>query len=163
MDGTDDDAVVSALTRAATRAVEAAARRLMMPQAWRWTLDAWPQATLVDLPLAPVRSIAGVRIIGANGAATVLPSADFALDAASDPPRLAILRPQPAPGRAFAGIEIDVQAGHADAASVPEPLRQAVRIVLAQLYERRGEGEATVPLPLAAQILVAPFVRRRLA
>ena len=73
----------------------------------------------------------------------------------------------PAPGRALNGIEIDVTVGvGGTAAAVPEPLRLAVRLTLAALYENRGDvvdpTENPGLLPLAAQALVAPWRMGRL-
>ena len=39
----------------------------------------------------------------------------------------------PAPGRAVAGIEIDVVAGYGAPADVPSPLRQAILMLVARL------------------------------
>ena len=45
----------------------------------------------------------------------------------------------PAPGRPAPGIELDVMVGYGDAAvDVPEPLRQAIRLLIAHWYENRG-------------------------
>jgi uncharacterized phiE125 gp8 family phage protein len=45
----------------------------------------------------------------------------------------------PVPGRIAAGIELDVTVGFGDAAAdVPEPLRQAIRLLVAHWYENRG-------------------------
>ena len=57
----------------------------------------------------------------------------------------------PPPGRALAGIEIDVEVGYGAAGSdVPEPLRQAIRLLIAHWYENRGLvaiGQAMALLP----------------
>jgi uncharacterized phiE125 gp8 family phage protein len=64
------------------------------------------------------------------------------------------------PGRLAAGIELDVVCGYGDAASdVPEPLRQAIRLLVAHWYENRGLatlGAVTV-LPATVAALIAPY------
>ena len=66
----------------------------------------------------------------------------------------------PAPGRLAAGIEIDVVSGYGDdAADVPQPLRQAIRLLVAHWYENRGlaaVGAVTV-LPSTVAALIAPY------
>jgi uncharacterized phiE125 gp8 family phage protein len=66
----------------------------------------------------------------------------------------------PQPGRLAAGIELDVTVGYGDAATdVPEPLRQAVRLLVAHWYENRGLaaiGTVTV-LPTTVAALIAPY------
>jgi uncharacterized phiE125 gp8 family phage protein len=66
-----------------------------------------------------------------------------------------------APGRIAAGIEIDLDAGYGDAAAdVPEPLRQAIRLLLTHWYENRGIAAAsgeTAARPASVSALIAPF------
>jgi len=88
-------------------------------------------------------------------------------DTASLPSRIGLAGSVPAPGRVLNGIEIDITVGvGATASAVPEPLRQAVRLTLAALYENRGDvsdpAENPGLLPLAAQALVAPWRMGRL-
>lgn len=67
----------------------------------------------------------------------------------------------PAPGRATAGIELDVTVGYGDAAiDVPEALRQAIRLLVAHWYDNRGvvtTGPNYSPLPLSVAALLAPY------
>jgi uncharacterized phiE125 gp8 family phage protein len=60
------------------------------------------------------------------------------------------------PGRALAGIELDVTAGYGGAADVPAPLLHAIRLLLARAYEHR-DAMAHDALPEAVAALVAPF------
>lgn len=165
VDGTEDDVLITALTRAARMAVEAASGQLIGPQAWRWTLDAWPPDRTFALPLSPSRGISAARVLSATRVATAVALSDFQQDLASDPPRITVLRSLQAPGLATGGIELDLLAGHASVAAVPETLRHAVRLVLARLYENRGDsaGDGADALPEAVHALIAPHRRRRLA
>ena len=66
------------------------------------------------------------------------------------------------PTRLAAGLELDVMVGYGDtAADVPEPLRQAMRILIAQLYENRGlvvpGAMSLATLPATASALMAPY------
>ena len=67
----------------------------------------------------------------------------------------------PPPGRAVAGIEIDVEAGYgATASDVPEPLKQAIRQLVAHWYENRGAGapgESALRMPATVAALIAPY------
>src|ERR1700709_132916 len=71
----------------------------------------------------------------------------------------------PVPGRATAGIELDLQLGYgANAADVPDPLRHAVRMLVAHWYENRGlvaAGTVAV-LPAGVDALIAPYRVRAL-
>ena len=72
------------------------------------------------------------------------------LDRGAEPPRLVMLAPPSAPGRAASGIEIDLRAGFGeDAKSIPPPLRLAVRLLAARWFEHRGdEPDAARDAPL---------------
>ena len=65
------------------------------------------------------------------------------------------------PGRIAAGIELDVTVGFGDAAiNVPEPLRQAIRLLVAHWYENRGlmaDVDKGVVLPSTVAALIAPY------
>ncbi|MCC2098549.1 MAG: head-tail connector protein, partial [Hyphomicrobiales bacterium] len=81
-------------------------------------------------------------------------------------PAVRFVRSPPAPGRAVAGIEIDVQAGFGPAAAdVPRPLHQAVLLLVTWWYENRGDaiaaGERAIPSQIAS--LIAPWRKVRLA
>lgn len=166
LDGTGEDDLVTRLVTAARLAVEAASRRKLIAQAWTWRLDAWPQATVLACPLSPLLSLGAVTVATASGAVTV-PPAMLALDTASDPPRLALLAPPPAPDPPIGGIAVALVAGYgATAFDVPETLRQAVRLTLAALFENRGDERDDRPgaeaVPPSALALVAAHRRARL-
>lgn len=160
LDHDDEDGLVAALVTAARLHVEAATRRLLLTQNWRIVRDRWPgDAGIVPIPLAPLQSVGAVRLFPGEGAAETVPSADYWLDAASTPARLVAKRGGfRAPGRHVAGIEIDVVAGYGDAADVPEPLRQAIRLLVAHWFEDRLlVGAAELLLPKTVEALIAPY------
>jgi uncharacterized phiE125 gp8 family phage protein len=112
--------------------------------------------------MGPLRTIEAIRVYGSDSVATVVAPAVYFADTASLPSRIGLVGPVPAPGRALNGIEIDITVGvGVNASAVPEPLRQAVRLTLAALYENRGDvaDPADNPglMPLAAQALVTPW------
>ena len=153
-----EDSLIGSLVRVAREAVEAFTGRVLIARRVRETRDAWaPDADgAVRLALAPVTAIVAVRVVRADGSMAAL----------SETPRLARdaglirLASFPAPAFPLAGIEIDYDAGFGDTeAACPAPLRQAVLVTVAALYEGR-EGEAATPP--AALALAAPFARVKL-
>jgi uncharacterized phiE125 gp8 family phage protein len=162
VDLSDDDAMIARLIAAAREWVEAATGRALITQAWRMTLDAWPQDDAVALIRPPVQAVTAVRIFSAAGVASLWDGANYAVGFGAEPQRLVRLSPQwPEPGRAQTGIEIDMTCGYgATGADVPAALRQAVLSKVAQLYERRGEESGGDPSE--ALRLIAPFRTVRL-
>jgi uncharacterized phiE125 gp8 family phage protein len=160
VDHNDDDGLISGLIKAARERVEGRTGRALMAQTWRIVLDAWPPEARVKLPVLPVQSVTVVRVLDSNGVATPLASALYALEPGAEPPVLAVKNP-PNPGRLRNGIEIDVVAGYGVTPSdCPEPLRQAMRLMVAQAYAMRGPERAEDATPDAvAEIerLLAPY------
>lgn len=153
-----EDGLVRALITAARLHVEAATRRLLMTQRWRLVLDRWPRGHL-PIPLSPLRSVEAVRVFSEDGAPSAIPAADWSVDAAPFAARLFAKSGRFAdPGRRVAGIEVDVVVGYGDAAAVPEPLRQAIRLLVAHWFEERLiVGQAGPPLPRTVDALIAPY------
>jgi|SRR5947209_6333717 len=167
LESSDDDDVVGALITAARLMMEAQTRRMLITQTWRLIYDCWPNGHVVKIPLAPFQSAPAMRVYDANGAAQTVGTSLYYVDAAPDAARIIFGAPPPTPGRAAAGIEIDVIVGYGAAAtSVPEPLRQAIRMLVTDWYESRGDAAPDDPanaLPSPVRALVAPYQRPRLA
>ena len=155
----DDDDLIAALIAASRIHVEAQTRRALIAQSWRIALDQWPADGRLPVRPAPLQEVSAARVYDFAGAAQELDLQNFVVDAGNSalafaPWALA------QPGRLAAGIELDVICGYGDAASdVPEPLRQAVRLLVAHWYENRGLaalGAVTV-LPTTVAALIAPY------
>ncbi|MEP9352050.1 hypothetical protein ABLE93_00475 [Xanthobacter sp. KR7-65] len=158
LDGDAEDALVDALVVAARRYVEADTGRILMEQTWRFSLDRWPLRGIIPAPVSPVREILTATVAAADGTPMALPADALALMADRAP---ALIRVDPArvaaPQVTHGGIVITLKAGYGVAAAdVPADLVQAVRLMLAHLFEHRdGPGDATA-LPAAVRALVAP-------
>lgn len=156
----DDDALIASLIAAARGQVEALTRRGLLLQTWRVVLDAWPRDGRVALRIGPLRAVIAARVFDAAGHASALDVQRFVVDASQGmiaSPCWAL----PAPRRSTAGIELDVEIGFgATAAEVPEPLRQALRLLVAHSYDNRGLvalGASVAMLPSGVAALVAPY------
>ena len=153
----DDDDVITALIAGARIHVEAATRRALMTQSWRVILDCWPASGRLALLPVPLVSVDAVRIRNHDGSAQTIDVASLTIDKAAAPATLAFTAP-PAPVRTVGGIEIDITCGYGGAEDVPEPLRQAIRMLVAHWYDNRGivSGEVAL-LPASAAALIAPY------
>lgn len=158
VDHGDDDAVIAALIAAARGHVEALTRRALMLQTWRVVRDAWPADGRVMLRSGPLRAVTAARVFDAAGTAHAIDVQRFVVDVAADviaSPAWAL----PAPGRAVAGIELDVELGFgAQPEDVPAPLGQALRMILSHWYDNRGAvASGATLLPAGAGVLLAPY------
>jgi len=165
-----EDGLILQLIASARQRVEAETGRALISRTYREALDAWDvPGRIADsgrqfrLPLPPLISVISVTTFAADDAGTVWDAANYFVDTASDPGRIAVRSGDfPRPGRAVAGIEILFEAGYgASADDVPEALREAVMRLTADAYlNRDGNGER--PLPMAVQSLLVPYRRVRL-
>ncbi len=157
----DDDDVIAALIAGSRIHVETQTRRALITQSWRLARDAWPDCGWLAVLPVPLRTLDAARVYRLDGSTLALDVAAFAIDKIAAPARLAFTRGAlPAPERPIAGIEVDVTSGYGDADDVPEPLRQAIRLLVAHWYENRGlvaVGQQIAVLPQGVSALIAPY------
>jgi uncharacterized phiE125 gp8 family phage protein len=153
----DDDAVIIALIAAARVHVEAMTRRALLAQTWRFVLDAWPRDGRFAPRIGPLRELVAARLFDADGTVRDMDGESFVVDVGANviaAPCFAL----PVPGRARAGIALDVRCGYgADAADVPADLRQAVRLLLAHWYDHRVATADGALVPASVSALIAPY------
>jgi uncharacterized phiE125 gp8 family phage protein len=160
----DEDPLIAALIAAARRVAEARTGLCFMAQRWLCLFDGWPEDNVLTLPVAPVIAVTEAAVFAADGGKTVVAPELYEADLAARPPRL--LRKSgaawPVPGRALNGIGITVEAGFGAAPdTVPEPLRQAILLLVAHWYAHRGDDSAA-ELPPGVAALLAPYRAVRL-
>jgi uncharacterized phiE125 gp8 family phage protein len=158
----DDDAVISALIAGARSHIEAQTRRALITQTWRLVRDAWPGDGRIAVVPSPLRQITAARVYQLDGSALAIDLQAFVSDNGATPAIISFLSwSLPVPGRPVAGIELDVEVGYGSGPSnVPEPLRQAIKLLVAHWYENRGVvavGHSVAVLPSTVAALIAPY------
>jgi uncharacterized phiE125 gp8 family phage protein len=156
----NDDTVIASLIAAARSHVEAMTRCALIAQTWRFVLDQWPRDGRVKLGRGPLRSLVAARVYDSAGSAAAIDVETFVIDKASG-----VIAPSawalPAPGRASAGIEFDVEIGFGTAATdVPDVLRHAVRTLVAHWYENRGLiaiGQSVAMMPASVSAMITSY------
>lgn len=161
VDTAADDALISSLIVTSRLHIEAALGLALIAQSWSLRLNEWPLHGAVVLPLRPVTAVTAVKVTDAAGAPITLAASLYLLDRASIPSRLLPTDSWVAPGVAANGIAIDFTAGYgAVAADVPQPIRQALLLLVAHWYENREPvraGDHAAPVPLTVNDLLAPY------
>jgi uncharacterized phiE125 gp8 family phage protein len=154
----NDDAIIAALIASARHHVEALTRLGLMTQTWRVVLDRWPDNGRIRPKLGPLRSVSAARIYNESGDTVGIDVDRFVVDAAAG----TIAAPGwslPIPGRATAGIELDIEIGFGAApADVPQILLQAIRMLVAHWYENRGLvsiGQSIAMMPPSVNAMIA--------
>ncbi|RTL49765.1 MAG: hypothetical protein EKK40_15625 [Bradyrhizobiaceae bacterium] len=155
----DDDGVIAALISAARSHVEALTRLGLVTQTWRIVLDRWPEQGRIKPRLGPLQSVTAARVYDEANNSSAIDSARFVVDQAGG----VIAAPAwslPVPGRAVAGIELDVVIGFGTADDVPQQLLQAIRLLVTHWYENRGLvaiGQTVAMLPPSVNAMIASY------
>ncbi len=168
VDGTDEDTLVSSLIVAARIHVEAYTHRIFITQIWSIYLDKWPHDQPLMLPISPVQSVTAINTYEDDDSFVAADPVSYVVDAVSFPPRIRGRGTgvPPRPGRALNGIEIIVNAGYGnDGIQVPQPIRQAILMLVAQWFEHREPPTLNGPddaMPPAVASLLRSYVPVRL-
>ena len=140
VDSNAEDTLIESLVTAATDMAEQQTRRALMQQTWELTLDAFP--TAFELTRVPVQSIASVKYTDTSGVEQTLDPSAYTLDT-SDGYGFAYVKQ--AYGTewpsAREGVKVRYVAGYADAAAVPEPIVQWIKLMVSTMFDNR-ETEA---------------------
>ncbi len=162
VDDATEDVLISSLILTSRLHIEAGLGLALITQTWKLVLDRWPKTAAVPLPLRPVQSVSSATVLAADGTLSVLSPDDYVLEGQGLPPRLVRTgNPWPVPGRPAAGIEIVFTAGFGPAASdVPEPIRQALLLLVTHWYDHRAPieiGGADTAIPRAVSELLVSY------
>lgn len=129
-----NDAILG-LVRAASQAAEGHMNRSLLPQAWRKTLDEFPESIRLDKP--KIIAITSVKYFDEDGVQQTLLADCYQLDNESEPGWLV-----PAAGYSWPGtqlranaVEVIYTAGYEDAAAVPEAIKQWMKIWMRAVYD----------------------------
>ena len=169
---TDDDAYITALIDAATRHLDGrhgTLNRALITQSWKLKIDrfpvfcgheGWPYA--IELPFPPLLSVASVKYLDPNGAEQTLANTEYTVETSQFVGRILIGygKSWPAIQCVPGAVRIDFTAGFGPASTdVPMPIRQAMLMFIAHLYEIRS---IDADMPRAIDALVAPYRLRKI-
>ena len=167
VDATDEDDVIGPLIEAARQHVENFTHRRLITQTWDYKLDGFPSGDL-ELPLAPLLTSTApvVTYTDSAGASQTWASSNYTVDAPSGPwarrGRLflnyGIL--YPSTRSIDQAVSIRFLCGYGGPASVPEPIKLAMKLLFGHWYANReavNVGNITSEYPQAVDALLWPF------
>lgn len=160
VDGTDDDALITALIVAARGRAESETRRALVTQKWRLSLDAFPSGEdmSIELPRPPLQSVEGITYLDDDGVRQTLASSSYQVitDEAIGRVLPAYDSTWPSARCVPGSIQISYTAGYGAASAVPQAIKQWMLLLIAGMYENREDVAAGVqfsPLPYADRLL----------
>lgn len=139
VDLSDDDLLIASYIGAATEMCEQVTGRAIMPQTWMLTAPSFLIPNFGTLTRVPVISIDSIQYINMDGANTALTS--FALSNFDDS-GLAYIKPAfgevwPSARVVDNSVRITYVAGYPNADSVPESIKNWIKLVVGSMYENR--------------------------
>lgn len=166
--GFADDAVQDGLLenylRAAMAAIEGRIGKILFRRGFTWELPRWREPFRQPVPIAPVMSVDGLRMVDRDGAVTAKEPSLIRLQRDAHRPVLwghaGLLPAIPVGGL----VEIDLTAGYgAGWGEIPADLQQAMLMLAAYFYENRQAPGTGEKLPGSVAGLIEPYRALRLS
>jgi uncharacterized phiE125 gp8 family phage protein len=164
IDHFDEDGVIAGLILAARQHIETICGMALCPTGYTLTLDDFPRGETLTLPREPVSAVSQIQYINDAATLVVWSSAEWEADVYSAPPRV---RPRdgytwPTVDEQLAAVRVEFTSGFAGPEFVPQPIMQAMRLLVGHFYEHREavqSGGSIVEVPFAVDALLAPYRR----
>lgn len=158
---TDDDAYVSVLIQAARQHIEEVCWRGVVTQTWEAVLDGFPSGEALNLPGGNLGAISSVTYTDAEGVSQTLAVSVYEADTVSLPGRLLLAYDEswPSARSRWDAVRVRYTVGW-EVADVPAPIRQALLLLVAHLYEQRAPevtGTIVTKVAFAVDALLAPY------
>ena len=166
IDTGDNDATIASMIVAARQHLGDLAGYsglVFITQTYDWTLDAFPACPALAFPVWPIQSVTSVSYVDTAGDAQTWAGASYLVDTKSMPARLtpAYGEVWPSTRAQMNAVTIRFIAGYGDdPADVPEPLRTAIKALVAHWHEHREPvltGTIQAELPMHVKALVNPY------
>lgn len=139
------DTLITGFIAAARRYCEGIQNRSYIDTVWKLTLDEFPSADYIDLRRPPASTVASIVYYGTGNTATTMTAGNYFVDTASSPGRVHLAYGESWPTatlRPINGVEVQYTAGYGSAAtSVPDEVKQAIKLMVGQMWEHREGGD----------------------
>ena len=158
----DRDGYIDSLVKSAREYCEQYTGRALINQTWRLYIDEFPSE--IRLPMPPFSSLTHLRYVNTSGTlTTMVADTDYTVSAYLEPARVvpAYGTDWPTARSAVDVVQATYVAGYgATAASVPEPIRQACRLLIGHWFENRETivvGTISATLDFTVKALLEPY------
>lgn len=159
LDGSDEDALLEGYIAAATGHVEDVTCLLLMPQTVAFDLDCFADLRR-PLPRGPIRSVT-ISYEDVDGSLQTVDPSTYRVRERGGLTLIRLAESERWPDLPVGGqVVVTAEAGFADAAAVPNTLRQAILFLAAHYFEHRtpvNVGNIVNELPMTFKHLVEPY------
>jgi len=134
----DDNSLIDSLRKAARKWCDNYASISFFTQTWTLRLDGFPgDDRHIELWRPPVQSVTSVKYYDSNNSLQTWDSSNYIVDTKSNTARIDAINSYPDTYDRVDAVEVEYIAGYADIDDVPEDIKQAVLILIADFYEIR--------------------------
>jgi len=148
IDTSQDDAIESYIAAAVEEldGKDGTLGRALVTQSWELILDRFPCASEIKIPLPPLQEVTGITYLDTNGDAQTLATSVYAVDTASEPGVVSLKYGQTWPStRCQRGaVTIAFTCGYGVSSDVPESIRSAVKLEVADRLEQRSDNAKAI-------------------
>lgn len=187
LDGTQDQTLVESLIGAVTEKIESHISKKLITQVWSVYFDFFPRkynsdewwdgerdgavaslyssVNFLDLPFGPCQTVSFVRAYDESDGTTTVDASTYSVDTVGDYPKIRLKSGGVWPAitlRPVNGVHVKATFGYGAKTDVPKAVIEAAKIMLANVYEHRGDVKAPSSIPPAALALLDHFRKSRI-
>ena len=160
----DDE--LKSLRSAAIEMAQNITGRKLMTQVWKSYYDEWPDEEYIELPYAPLQSIAsssGIYYTNSTSGTTHFGSSAWSADTVSEPGRIVLENSESWPTDILHQnnpIAITATYGYSATSDIPESIIHACKLMIGHWFEQREDtisGQNLQQVPFASRALLAPY------
>ncbi len=158
--GSDEDSYIDSLVTAARQWVELYTGLALITQTITEKWDDFPSGSNpIELRIAPVIGSLSITYKADDGTTTTWASSEYVTSLALPVPIVAPAQGYyyPSPILELAAVTLSYSAGYGAAAAVPKAIKQAILLLVGDMYEQRQDS--VKQLPTTAERLLQPFKR----
>lgn len=151
-----EDGAISRMIRTARKDCEQYQGRTYVTQTYDLYLDRFPGKRWLEIPVPPLQSVLFIKHKDAAGNIQTMPATDYEVDAVSEPGRIGLACGQSWP-TTYDGIntvQIRFVAGYGLTADVPDEVKTAILMMVADLYSHRGDAAVSPDVRERAESLL---------
>jgi uncharacterized phiE125 gp8 family phage protein len=161
VDSSDEDTLIGVLITAARSMAEAYTMRILMTTTIEEFYDGFPDyrnprdRDILYLSRGPIQSITSVKYVDTLGDEQTVSSDNYRTDLVSEPARISSDNGWTATKDTVNAVVVRYLCGYSSSSDVPAPIRQAMLLIIGEMYEKRQDS--VKQLPTAAEYLMNPF------
>jgi uncharacterized phiE125 gp8 family phage protein len=159
---TAHDTFIASLVTAARKYIEDRLNRSLITTEWELILDSFPYDKLcLSLPRSPIVSVDSVTYVDGSGDTQTWSSSNYVLSESREPARLSLDYSKMWPEVRFQpdAVTIAFTAGYGTADDVPQPIKQAMLLLIGHWFEHRSEVDSgnLKSIPMAVEALIDTY------